>query len=457
MIHERADEFSADLYNAHGPNGPALHVPVPLPTEIPPPPNLSQLPAHILHSGTVETLIGQNEDLMARLKVNIRRNSVLEQQIMEQDRINQELTLAYNSLVAQFQVLQEKDEMWREKSSTVDARHNALIEQIELMEAKVEAAEERRDELQAGLKFEQAYRRRVRAWVRPYLNDLRHQTQEARQKATFLDRQLASREATIGDLRARMNETVTQMQNVTRSANQDQALLVEKYESRMKAAEADAAKARSEFQLYKDKALRLDDAISSQTAAENRIVYLERRNREMESALGGEMREIQEQVAMFRQEAKNLAAEVMTAHEERDLYKAQATDAIASESRIQDQFESLQSVWSEAQKKFEASKLQQDSLNKLNQELSRQLRSDRKAREGGSFEIETVAELTPAPLKVDTKQTAQSLDRIDNLLAALEAGFTKARGSEAQVNGLEIVEPESAKQKPRDLDREASL
>ncbi len=429
----------------HEPNAP---IPVPLPTEVPPPPNLSQLPSHILHSGTVETLIGQNEDLMARLKVNIRRNSILEQQLMEQERINQEITFAHNSLVSQIQVLQEKDEMWREKASRVDSDHNALREQIQLMEAKVEAAEERRDELLAGLRFEQAYRRRVRAWVRPYLNDIRHQLDEAKTRASFLDRQLANREATIGDLRARMTDAVTQMQNVTRSANQDQALLVEKYESRMKAAEADAQKAKAELQLYKEKALRLDDAVSSQTAAENRIIFLERRNSEMEAQLSGEMKAIQDQLIAFRKEAKTTAAELMTVSEERDRAMNEAREAKAEQARIQDQFESLQAVWAEAQKRFEASKLQQESLNRLNQELSRQLRADRKAREPGEraplkadakSEAAPAATTAPAPAQ-NAAQTTASLDRIDGLLAALEAGFTKARGSEAQINGLDIVE-----------------
>src|SRR4051812_21731739 len=58
------------------------YIPVPLPTQVPTPPNLSQLPSEVLHSGTVETLIAHNEDLIARLKVNLRRNALLEQQIL---------------------------------------------------------------------------------------------------------------------------------------------------------------------------------------------------------------------------------------------------------------------------------------------------------------------------------------------------------------------------------------
>lgn len=423
MIHERAHELQESPRESSA--NQAVHVPVPLPLEIPPPPNLSQLPAHILHSGTVETLIGQNEDLMARLKVNIRRNSLLEQQLMEQDRINQEITRAHNSLVAQLQVLQEKGEMWREKSQSVDSQTHAMNEEISLLHVRVEAAEERQDELKAGLAFEQSYRRRIRAWVRPYINDLKHQLKEAVTRANFLDRQLASREAIIGDLRERMTSAVNQMQSIQRNASQDQAMLVEKYEARIKTAETESQQARADLNLYRDKAHRLDDSISSQTIAENRIVSLERRNREVEETLKNEILDIQTQMATFRKEAKELAAEVISSTEAREQMMRERDEAKAEQLKLQDQFESLQAVWADSQKKFEASKLQQESLNKLNQELSRQLRSDRTA-------------ASAAPLKDSAgasanKPAAQSLDRIDSLLAALESGF-----------GLEMVEEKKA-------------
>jgi chromosome segregation ATPase len=351
-------------------------VAVPLPLDLPPVPNLSTLPAHILHSGTVETLIGQNEDLMARLKVNIRRNSVLEQQIMEQDRLHARLKSEHASLIAQYQVLQEKSELLREKTQTFDVQMEELRDQIEISQIRAESAEERSAELRAGLSFEKAYRRRIRTWVRPYIDTLKNRLVDARARIAFLDRQLGTREAVIGDLRERLAQAEKAQQSAAVKANADQAILVETYETRLRTSESEMTKARAESSLLRDKAARLDEAISARTQAENRIVALER---------------VQDQLAQFRREAKELAAETRAARAERDRARTTETEAKAELERVRDQFESLQAVWAEAQKKFEASQLQQDALNKLNQELSRQLKNERKARE-------TAAQIAPAPM-----------------------------------------------------------
>ena len=48
---------------------------IPTPNQIPVPLDLSELPDHILRSGAVEALTNQNEDLMARLSVVLRKTS----------------------------------------------------------------------------------------------------------------------------------------------------------------------------------------------------------------------------------------------------------------------------------------------------------------------------------------------------------------------------------------------
>ncbi len=383
-------------------------MPIPLPLEIPPPPNLSQLPAHILHSGTVETLLGQNEDLMARLKVNIRRNSLLEQQIMEQDRQAAEFKRAHSSLIAQFQVLQEKDEMLRERSQTFDIQIEELKDQNLVMQARIDAAEERREELHAGLKFERAYRRRVSAWVRPFINKTKVMLEESRTRIAFLDRQLSTREAVIGDLRERFETASFQLQTHQVATNQNQAKLVDGYEARLAQAEAEAHRAKGESSLLREKAKRLDDAVAAQAGAENRIIALERANRDSES-----------HVISFRQEAKAIAAENVTRTQECAHALKATLEAKAELVRSQEQFESLQAVWAEAQKKLETSKLQQDSLNKLNQELSRQLKTVRKSQEAGV--------VSAAPLNEMNESSAERLGKIDAILVELESGFTKTR------------------------------
>src|SRR4051812_19023876 len=87
-----------------------------LPNEIPPLPNLSDLPAQVLHSGTVETLLGQNEDLFARLKVSFRTNAELERQLMIKEQHELEIKHINSSLLAQIQIYQEKDKAHKQRN-----------------------------------------------------------------------------------------------------------------------------------------------------------------------------------------------------------------------------------------------------------------------------------------------------------------------------------------------------
>ena len=329
-----------------------MSIPVPLPTEIPAAPDLSMLPAHILHSGTVETLIGQNDDLMARLKVNIRRNSVLEQQLMETERINSEITQVNTSLVAQVQILQEKyrgqERLMHDVTSKVEDRQDALQAEITLLETRYEAMCERNEELRAAARFQ----RRVRRWVRPALLKLREAL------ATELKLRM-NRESQANDLRGRLSEAVNHVQTLQTKTSKDQAKLVEQYETRIRQLENGESGKRIEL--------------------ENRIIALERGNQQAKKSFSEEVQKLQEQVAQYRKEAKTLAVDLVNRTLEKDKETLSLLNLRDEHSRLQDQFESLQTVWADAQKRLEASQLQQEMLNRLNQELSRQLKTDRLA------------------------------------------------------------------------------
>ena len=99
-------------------------------------------------------------------------------------------------------------------------------------------------------------------------------------------------------------------------------------------------------------------------------------------------------------------------------------------------------MWAETQKKVEASKIQQEALNKLNQELSRQLKEQRKAAPTMSSADAMAA--VAAPLTTEGPKTQDKLDRIDTLLAEIEAGFSSTRG----LNIIENDEKAPAQNEP---------
>ena len=103
-------------------NNKIIHTPIP--TAIPSPPPLDSLPFDVLHSATVEMLIQQNDDLTSRLKINIRRNSQLEQKILELEQKVKETSHHRENLELQLDVVLEKEKKWdREK----EAKDNEIL------------------------------------------------------------------------------------------------------------------------------------------------------------------------------------------------------------------------------------------------------------------------------------------------------------------------------------------
>ncbi len=111
-------------------------IPVPIPTEVPEPPSLDQIPLDILHSATVELLIQQNEDLSSRLKVNIRRNSQLELGQLKRDKDIKDLNQKVENLSAQIEITKEKEKIWQEKIKKNDQLIKTLKTESEMMELR---------------------------------------------------------------------------------------------------------------------------------------------------------------------------------------------------------------------------------------------------------------------------------------------------------------------------------
>lgn len=332
----------------------------PLPHEIPAPPDLSRLPSQILHAGTVETLIGHNEDLTARLMVNIRRNSVLESQVLEQERLNDELVRVNNSIMSQLETFQEKDRIWKDKTSQVDNRHEILEEKLSFMKTKVTTLEDANSKLREATRASFRFQRRIRSWIRPLLTRLRTELESER------SRRLAG-DAQVSDLKSRLAEAVQEARTLENKFTRDQTKLVENYESRL-----------AQIHNVKEKAQRFDEAIAKKTELENKVVFLERKRNDIESSLTTEVKNLQAQMVQYRQEAKTTASENIELRRDFETKVSELGQLSDQYMRLQDQFESMQSVWVESQRRLEASKLQQETLNRLNQELSRQLKETRK-------------------------------------------------------------------------------
>ena len=129
-------------------------VKIPIPTNIPPPPSLENLPFDVLHSATVEMLIQQNDDLTSRLKINIRRNSQLEQKILDLEGKIKEVTHVRENLDLEMALILEKEKKWIDEKKAMENKIFNLGEKlISEKETKDKKIQDMKEKIERIIKF----------------------------------------------------------------------------------------------------------------------------------------------------------------------------------------------------------------------------------------------------------------------------------------------------------------
>ncbi|MBK7842541.1 MAG: hypothetical protein IPJ71_02425 [Bdellovibrionales bacterium] len=105
---------------------------IPLPTHLPLKLDLSALPENVQKSGAIDSLIRQNEDLMARLNVALRRHSILEEQAGKFENTLKQLQDRNEALADQVLVYREKDRLQGNTRKTSERQIQELKEQVSL-------------------------------------------------------------------------------------------------------------------------------------------------------------------------------------------------------------------------------------------------------------------------------------------------------------------------------------
>ncbi|MGZ5279583.1 MAG: hypothetical protein ACXWC9_06560, partial [Pseudobdellovibrionaceae bacterium] len=147
--------------------------------------DFKHIPRDVRKSGTVEALISQNEDLSARLNVNIRRMTSLEDENRALQQDIKDLNLSYTSVTDQNLVWKEKERLWKEK-------HKAL-------EGEVRTFQERfpdYQKLEAQVEKLKRYQDRVKSTIKPYLQNLKEYAHALHQQVQGLNQELNTKEET---------------------------------------------------------------------------------------------------------------------------------------------------------------------------------------------------------------------------------------------------------------------
>lgn len=411
-------------------------VPVPLPSEIPFPPDLSQLPTEVLHAGTVEMLIQQNEDLVSRLRVNLRRTARYEQEIFSLKSNLQEL----ENIKAQNEIFKEKDVIWQNKKKDLEETIDSLKSEISHLNLKyselydstqtqISELEHQKQLIEKNLSATThelsvkatAHKSELEKIFRDSSSSLNSKITEVTEKYENLisqnNKKIEVLKAIIKKakyrfkvynedykqvkkssiksqddvqlLRTKIEDLCLHIQRQENDGRKIQAQLVESYEERINSFESALKNAKTQIlengDVITDLQNKLESLNKKHSQATNDKINLENRSINFQREQESKVMKLQEEINILQQElskqkalSKSLAIELESKNDTINKSEAHIYDLKKDTHGLEEQLDALRIAWSDTQKKFEQEKLKSESLVKINQNLSQQLKNQRK-------------------------------------------------------------------------------
>lgn len=385
---------------------------IPLPNQIPPPFNVSHLPQAVLRSAAVESLLHQNEDLMARLNIQLRRNAQLEEDLSR---------LQNTSGVSDFRIQKLEDELliYREKDRLVSQRTSDAGREISELNGRIRFLETQYAELYAtSKKTQEEIIQKNHQLECKMMRLLRYRTRIRDIHQYQKDNRITSKL-----LNAKLAEATERLQQTYSVSRQE----INQYKDEVFRLQSEVAKKQSlhlEIEALKDERA----TWHNQTIHAQRSLETDRQNSQ------NQIRQLQESLTAFRKEAKDKTL-IITQHERDLLFLNDENAQVKKDNQVLlEQVESLQCLWRDNQNQLEKMESQIQALQKLNQHLSLQINQNRKEhsdyqnlKDSESFQAnEKIKELSAQVKTLGNDRTRlekETLTKIEGLISDIHLGL----------------------------------
>ncbi len=329
--------------------------------------NFTEIPKDIRKSGTVETLISQNEDLMARLKVTLRRLTILEDENKSIHSQFEEMKTTYSSVSDQMLIWKEKEKIWKERNEKANSELEAIKARLPDY-AKLEAQVERY----------KRYQEKVKTTIKPYLQQLKDYAATLHLQIQNMNRDLDRRDAEIHDLNQQLlanKEALTQKIHFYES---NQIQLVNTFEKDKLELFHQIQVLNESNQALEAKSQNLDRSLERQDELENLIIALRRSKDDFQQSTQREIDDLRNQNRELKQFLTEKTMSSQDLASEKEKLKGENHLLQSRQSELEEQLTSLRYMWNSKSEENEKLKITISSLEKINLELSQKLNESRK-------------------------------------------------------------------------------
>lgn len=309
-----------------------------LPNQLPKGIDFNEIPVERLKSSTLEHLINQNEDLMARLSVTLRRSTEMEDKVQALEQENSTLRARFETIKEQYLLVSEKDKIstsrtiqlheegvtFKKKSEKLEKAYSDLFVQAQAFQEQLQQAERR------------AARYKKAAYA------LKHPARQAKALREELDQTIVSHKNAAHSFEIKISQARLEIEGMRAKISERDRLFQQNI-----ALENELVQERRQFVAHRDESQALSDKLSSENASLRKQL---KETLVLSESQAQEIIKLTQDIPHLRDEKQNLIEQV----------------------------ESLQALWNHKQKELEALEEKNKSLQKLNQSISLTLNQQRK-------------------------------------------------------------------------------
>lgn len=341
-----------------------------LPDELPPPVHRDRIPPELLRSSTIENLISQNEELMTRLKVTLRRLALLEDENQRLNSENQKENMRASTVSEQVLVLKEKDQIWRNKIDDLEKVKSQLQERLITLENMYAMS-------QSQVERYTKYHDKIRTQVKPFVQELKKYSKSLEAKLQTVQSENDKKEAQISDLRHQIIEVSKNSKFQIELLEKKNWQTSEHYETLIQQLTKECEELKLTNAELTQKTEKMKDLEERADHYENQNVELRRRIETMAENHQYALEAAEEKVRVRSTEYSKLAVEhqdvvqkVLEELETRKNLEKQVYD-------LRHQLDSLRYMWTAKNEENEKLRQSLQALEKLNLDLSSKLQEIR--------------------------------------------------------------------------------
>jgi len=318
-------------------------------------------------SSSVEALISQNEDLAARLKVSLRRLSVVENENEALRIIEHEFKTENSSLSDQLLIWKEKETYWQQKNLKLETQMEALrsrFPELEQMEEKIERY--------------QKYHEKIKTQVKPYIHQLKSFAQNLTSEVRRLTLEIEAKDASVRTMEGQLRDWEQIAQSEILHLTEEMSRQAENFAQEQARLTLQLAEKEEQIQQLTTKSLRLNASLLKIDELENTLIALHHAKDKSEATLQQNQEVARQEIHQIRKDHLEMRLELEDLRKKEMLRSEELKKQTERNLQLEEQLVSLRFIWKSKSDESNELSLRLESLEKLNQELSHRLNRARK-------------------------------------------------------------------------------